>query len=475
MDKIEKPKVFISYAWGSQEYDERIVSFAASLVDNGIEVVIDKWNLLEGNDTYSFMEQSVLDPTITNVLLLLDPLYEKKANSKQGGVGTETQIISSEVYNKTDQTKYIPVIFSRKQNGSIPKPVYLRGTLHFDLSTDENYEKEYRRLVKRLYGVEDYKRPELGKKPAWVDEQIDVSAAKRITKYDNLKNLSSREDRKLKYIENINEFISTFNDFDSKNDKDPIEIYKELKPLRDDALALFSLIPYSRDCIIRLTDALDKLRVEISINQKDLLTEMKRSLLHELFIYLVAICYKNDLYEELGYLLNRPYAGDYDNKPKSFRVFYHYNGPLDQAVCNKDNTNYYSGTANIWIENINASICDKKEFVLADLLCFNNSIIQVDREMFDHYWFPLTYVYMTDNNQSLFRLFANGMVSKRKAEQAALIFGYSDLKQFEARLREIADSPDETDGYRHIRYGASFESPATIFDMIDIEQIATKK
>lgn len=40
------------------------------------------------------MEQSVTDATITNVLILLDPVYEKKANERHGGVGTETQIIS---------------------------------------------------------------------------------------------------------------------------------------------------------------------------------------------------------------------------------------------------------------------------------------------------------------------------------------------------------------------------------------------
>ncbi|MPN13879.1 hypothetical protein SDC9_161205 [bioreactor metagenome] len=39
------------------------------------------------------MEQSVTDPSITNVLILLDEQYENKANSRTGGVGTETQII----------------------------------------------------------------------------------------------------------------------------------------------------------------------------------------------------------------------------------------------------------------------------------------------------------------------------------------------------------------------------------------------
>ena len=103
---IEHPKVFISYAWGTEDYNEKVLSFATDLMHDGIDVVLDKWSLKEGNDTYAFMERSVTDLTITNVLILLDPNYEKKANERNGGVGTETQIISPEIYNKVEQEKF---------------------------------------------------------------------------------------------------------------------------------------------------------------------------------------------------------------------------------------------------------------------------------------------------------------------------------------------------------------------------------
>ena len=108
---IEHPKVFISYAWGSEDYRLKVRSFANRLNgEMGIDVC--QINGLErGNDTYAFMEQSVTDPTITNVLILLDPIYEKKANERHGGVGTETQIISPEIYNKVKQEKFLPVNF----------------------------------------------------------------------------------------------------------------------------------------------------------------------------------------------------------------------------------------------------------------------------------------------------------------------------------------------------------------------------
>ena len=168
---IEHPKVFISYAWGSEDYRLKVRSFAKDLMSNGIDVLLDQWSLKEGNDTYAFMEQSATDSTITNVLILLDPIYAEKANERTGGVGTETQIISPEIYNKVNQEKFLPVIFERGENGEIPKPQYLKTMLHFDLSQEEKYDSEYQRLVKRLYGIEIVEKPELGKKPAWLEDR----------------------------------------------------------------------------------------------------------------------------------------------------------------------------------------------------------------------------------------------------------------------------------------------------------------
>ena len=131
--KIEFPKVFISYAWGTAEYQEKVLAFSASLVESGIEVILDKWNLIEGNDTYAFMERCVNDESVTNVLMLLDPLYAEKANSHTGGVGTETQIISAQIYQNVQQSKFIPIVFERDSDGNVYKPTYLQSRLHFDL------------------------------------------------------------------------------------------------------------------------------------------------------------------------------------------------------------------------------------------------------------------------------------------------------------------------------------------------------
>jgi polyphosphate kinase len=52
-----QPKVFISYSWSSQAHQSRIRQWAEQLVDDGIDVVLDIFDLKEGHDKFSFMEK----------------------------------------------------------------------------------------------------------------------------------------------------------------------------------------------------------------------------------------------------------------------------------------------------------------------------------------------------------------------------------------------------------------------------------
>ena len=78
----------------------------------------------------------------------------------------------------------------RDEDGSVCKPTYLKGRLHFDLSIPEKYDDEYCRLVKKLYGVEVYKKPEVGKKPEWVDNPS-IVAPKTIIAYNEIKRMQT--------------------------------------------------------------------------------------------------------------------------------------------------------------------------------------------------------------------------------------------------------------------------------------------
>jgi hypothetical protein len=166
----EPPKVFISYSWASQEYGERVVALAEQLTADGVHVLFDRWDLREGQDKHVFMEKAVTDPTVRRVLVLCDPTYAAKADGRQGGVGTETLIISPEVYREASQEKFVPVIMESDEAGRVVVPKYLDGRIYIDLSDDTHRSPEYEKLIRNIFGKPELSRPQVGRPPAYVEE-----------------------------------------------------------------------------------------------------------------------------------------------------------------------------------------------------------------------------------------------------------------------------------------------------------------
>lgn len=98
MENIKTKKVFISYSWSNEEHKEKVIRLAEELVNLGIDVILDEWDLKPGQDKYEFMEQIVTDSSLDKVLIITDRVYAEKANKRQGGVGAETQIITPSLY-----------------------------------------------------------------------------------------------------------------------------------------------------------------------------------------------------------------------------------------------------------------------------------------------------------------------------------------------------------------------------------------
>ena len=155
----EHPKVFISYSWTSPLHEARVLDLATTLRDNGVDAILDKWHLKPGHDKYVFMETMVTDPTVTKVLVLSDRVYAEKADARAGGVGTESQIISAELYSKASQTKFIPVVWERDDDGHEFLPVFMKSRLYVDLSSDDKYGEGLERLLRLIYDQPEHKLP----------------------------------------------------------------------------------------------------------------------------------------------------------------------------------------------------------------------------------------------------------------------------------------------------------------------------
>src|ERR1700693_342249 len=117
------PKLFVSYSWTSPDHEAWVLRLATELRENGIDVILDKWDLKEGHDAHAFMERMVTSPDIKKVVLVCDRTYAEKADQRTGGVGTEAQIISGEIYSKQAQDKFVAVLSERDENGNPFVPV----------------------------------------------------------------------------------------------------------------------------------------------------------------------------------------------------------------------------------------------------------------------------------------------------------------------------------------------------------------
>lgn len=476
--KIEHPRVFISYAWGTKEYQAKVLSLATDLVRDGIEVEFDKWSLHEGNDTYAFMEQSATDTSITNVLILLDEQYAKKADERKGGVGTETQIISPEIYTKVKQDKFLPVIFERGKDGEVYKPTYLKGLLHFDLSLAEGYDDEYQRLVKRLYGIEIYQKPTLGKQPSWIDSTPTVSA-KVLMSISFLKsNLSSQEKREklLLTLEQQRDRIVNYNYGEDLNGL-PLEKYLEAYAgttlIRNEFLQMVQPIASFENGERFIADMLEE--TSNLINHRNGITNgIRATLLHEIFIYIIGIYVKTRNYKALSYTLGKTYFSDgySGDRTKNYDIFYNARSEnLDNALKKRDDKNYHSGTAQYWIENIYVEACSVSDFVFADLLCFNYSVFGKEYRG-EWHWFPKTYVYENENNSRL-RAFAIKLKSIEHLSIAAQVFGYEDADGFKNKFTEIESN--EKGKFREYRYNSAFDCASLLSDFIKSSELGLLK
>ena len=113
----QPPKVFISYSHDSSEHKQWVAHLSIKLRENGVDAILDQWDLYPGDDVPSFMEKHL--PESDYAVLICTKRYVEKANSGEGGVGYEKMIVSAEMVENIDVGKFIPLI---RQSGTTNVP-----------------------------------------------------------------------------------------------------------------------------------------------------------------------------------------------------------------------------------------------------------------------------------------------------------------------------------------------------------------
>ena len=155
------PKVFISYSHDSPQHKRWVAETASKLVDNGVDVFLDQWDLGLGTDIPKYVERSVSEAD--RVLMICTEQYVRKADEGKGGVGYEAMIVTAELVHNLGTSKFIPVI--RQASGEVILPKFIGYRFYANLSEGQKGKEEFENLLRELHKVPALTKPPLGKNP----------------------------------------------------------------------------------------------------------------------------------------------------------------------------------------------------------------------------------------------------------------------------------------------------------------------
>jgi hypothetical protein len=441
MSNLEHPpKLFISYSWSSHDHQQWVMTLASELRESGVNVILDKWDLKEGHDSIAFMESMVTDESVTKVIIVSDKTYATKADGRAGGVGTESQIISSKVYENSKQEKFVAVV-PEKEDGKAWLPTFYGKRIYIDLSETENYAQNFEQLLRWIFDQPLYLKPEIGRRPAFLTDSSAVSlgtgaihrraldalkqgkpfAAGAVDEYfqavsEGFEKLRIQKSPTVEYDEQVLENIEAF--LPHRNEIIQILItIAQYNPLSDLNLKthrfLESLLPY-----------LDRPQHLMHYQETDF--DNFRFIVHELFLYAVAISLKNERFDTAQTLISTPYyvpeknshgqgsAFGYSAFREYAKIFDHRNHRLSLGRL--------SLTADLLKDRSKTSGVDFNQLMQADFVLFLRGTQSGER------WFPETLIYAS-HSYTAFEIFARS-ISQKYFDSIKPLISVADKREF---------------------------------------------
>lgn len=481
MQEDKTPKIFISYSWSS---DEIVVPLAQRLVSHGVEVVLDKWDLKEGQDKYAFMEQCVNDPEITKVLIICDKKYADKANARIGGVGDETVIISSEVYGKMNQEKFIPILAEKDDEGNPYVPTYIKSRIYIDLSDAERYEDEYEKLLRNIYEKPLYKKPKLGVRPDWIDEEsrnffplVDL-----IRQIKGAKSEKKQESCVKAFLDEYIEILKSYFDEGSRNDEQIFKCFIEMKSIRD---IFLDFIPVLAETELNFADIIGEALEQMyntltnvkgfnpkAFQASDSDYEIYKIHIWEVFICIIVFLRHSQNYKAINKLLTRTYFLTFSSlddtvKPTNYCRFRFYSSIIEQQYKPKteEKTLLTLLGNTIYTQREKKPIYTGEAIAEADLFLYQVTkaykLVEDEYQFRPSFWFPTFYVYVRK-----YPIEWKKMKSRQFCEKMFDLFGVNSIHDLKDILKNCTFD-------REIRYSGSFDSAPAILSCIKLEEIGS--
>ena len=122
-------QAFVSYSHDSPTHKQWVITLARALVSMGVDVILDEWSLMAGEDVVAFMRTGIA--TADKVVLVCSEHYVKKADGQVGGAGYEGLIVGGEILRTIDTKKFIPVVRANETVNKMPGSLGARKYIDF--------------------------------------------------------------------------------------------------------------------------------------------------------------------------------------------------------------------------------------------------------------------------------------------------------------------------------------------------------
>ena len=402
------PKAFISYSWASPEHQGMVREWAERLAADGVDVVLDVYDLREGQDKFAYMERMVVDSTVTHVLVVSDATYATKADRRDAGVGTESQIISAEVYKKVDQTKFVALVCGFDDQGEAYLPTYLKSRIWLDFSAPEKVNANWERLIRHLHGQPLYAKPQIGSPPQYLTSSPAATTPAK-AKFETFKNGLLSGHKGVHFLRE--DFLAALFAF---ADSLRTRAHPEPKTLAADIVGTVDTLKASRnlltDWLLLEASSLSPEELEMvlpSVLERLIALKPRPAELqsfndswfgahsifvYESFLYIVAALLRTAKYQALHEVFTSHYLKPEEDYSSS-EPFVPFTGLWGSSVVINEvlaepGRRFYSPTGELLNRNSDRPDITWPEIMQADLLCYLMSIL-TDRT----YWYPHTLNY----------------------------------------------------------------------------------
>ena len=479
---MDTPTVFISYSWTSKEYEMRILKLAEDLTSQGVKVIFDKWDLREGHDANAFMEKMVNDPEISKVIIACDQAYMTKANSRKRGVGTEAQIISTEIYQKQEQNKFLAVVFEKDGDGQACTPTYYGSRIYIDMADPEEEAAQFETLVRWLFNKPLYIRPSVGEPPLYLtEEKASIKIPTRVKLKRALEAIRSGRSNFLgATTEYLDELVTGFESFRPDTSAEPFDeevvvSIEKFIPYRNEYISLVeALARYTEDdaFIDEIKTFFEKMHVYTyrpdhirSWNEEH--WDVFKFIFHELFLYTTSILITRKRFSCVQQLINGNYLVKDSYGNMALKDISAFRNPIQSL--NRRNTRLklerLSLQADLLKERCTGTSVNFNELMQADFTLYISRLIH---DTDNHWlgWFPITNLYTTFDHSG-FELFIR-CESSKEFNNLKTLLGIESKTPIDRIVSEVKSDKDKIPNFN------SFRGRVPVLALLNYEKLDTK-